>query len=189
MNRAGNHIRGSAIFGVYIFLTWMVFILPYSGLRAQQASEYEVKAAFLYNFSKFLEWPPGTFDNYTGPFVVGVYGRNPFGNFLAETISGEVAMGRPIRLQYFNNLNEIGTCHILFIERNAGTEEALKALEGKPILTVSEDPDFCRKGGIVRFFSESDMIRIEINPEAAKSANLTISSKLLRIAKIYESTK
>jgi len=152
----------------------------------QKASEYQVKAAFLFNFSKFLEWPPEAMGEPNEPFVVGVLGKDPFGSNLDEIIAGEKIMGRPMVVRRFNSTEEIDKCHILFIHVPGKTSEALNALKGKSILTVSDDEEFNAYGGIIKFYTENEMIRLEINIQAAKAANLTVSSKLLRIAKIYE---
>jgi hypothetical protein len=153
---------------------------------AQRVSEYQVKAAFLYNFSKFLDWPTDSFSNPSDPFVVGIYGADPFGNYLVETISGEKALGRPMIIQRFTDLNETRKCQILFINVPGKTSEAIEAVKGSGVLTVSDDPAFCALGGIIGFYTENATIRLQINMNAAKEANLAISSKLLRISKICE---
>ena len=164
----------------------LYFILTLSDLHAQNTSEYQVKAAFLFNFSKFLEWPPEALGPPDEPFVVGVIGNDPFGNNLDEIIAGEIINDHPMIVKRFKSTGEIDKCHILFINMPGKTSEVLDTLKGRSILTVSNDPDFNRYGGIIRFYTENDMIRLQINIGAAKAANLTVSSKLLRIAKIYE---
>jgi hypothetical protein len=153
---------------------------------AQKVSEYQVKAAYLFNFSKFLEWPRAAFSDQHEPFIIGILGKDPFGSYLDETITGETIMGHPMTVQRYRNIEEIKQCHILFINLPGKTAEAIAALKGKNILTVGDDPDFSANGGMIRFYPENETIRLIINPGAAKDANLTISSKLLRIAKIYE---
>jgi hypothetical protein len=152
----------------------------------QRAPEFQVKAAFLFNFSKFMEWPANSFSTPYDPFVIGVYGKDPFGTFLDETIAGETMMGRPMIIERIKNLDDIKKCQILFINQPAKTGEALARARGLGILTVSDDPNFCSLGGIIRFYKENEMIRLQINVDAAKASNLAISSKLLRIAKICE---
>lgn len=157
-----------------------------SPIFAQKASEYQVKAAFLFNFSKFLEWSPEAMGEDDEPFVVGVIGTDPFGNYLDDIIAGEKMMAHPMTVKRFKSAEEIDRCHILFINMRGKTSEVLNALKGKSILTVSDDNDFSRTGGIIRFYTENETIHLEINIQAAKAANLNVSSKLLRIAKIYE---
>ena len=153
--------------------------------KAQKASEYQVKAAFLFNFSKFLEWPPSSFTD-AGPFLICIAGKDPFGNFLSETIAGEKAFGRDMAVMHHTGNGRKEKCHIAYISSSGNTAEMLAAHRRKGVLTVGDDPNFCRKGGIIRFYTENNMIRLEINTEAAKEAELHISSKLLRIAKIYK---
>ena len=153
---------------------------------AQKASEYQVKAAFLFNFTKFLEWPPEAMGRPDEPFVIGVVGADPFGNYLDDIITGEKMMAHPMMVKRFASPAEIDRCHILFINVPGKTSEVLNALKGKSILTVSDDNNFSRNGGVIRFFTQNETIHLEINIKAAKTANLNVSSKLLRIAKIYE---
>jgi hypothetical protein len=152
----------------------------------QKASEYQVKAAFLFNFSKFLEWPPSAMGQAGEPFVIGILGADPFGSSLDEIVAGEKILDHPLTVKRFAGTEELDRCHILFINMPGKTSEAINALKGKSVLTVGDDNNFTRNGGIVRFFTENEMIHLEINIEAAKAANLIVSSKLLRIAKIYE---
>ena len=164
----------------------LLFLLMACPLFAQKASEYQVKAAFLFNFTKFLDWPPATMGQADEPFVIGVLGTDPFGSYLDETIAGEKIMEHPMIIKRFSTVEQIDRCHILFINEPRKTTEVLNALKGKSILTVSDDSHFCRNGGIIRFYTENESIHLEINIQAAKAANLAVSSKLLRIAKIYE---
>ena len=153
---------------------------------AQKASEYQVKAAFLFNFSKFLEWPAEAMGQPGAPFVIGVLGNDPFGKYLEEIIAGEKIADHPMVARRFESAEQVDKCHILYINKPGKTSEVINALKDKSILTVSDDSEFARSGGIIRFFTENEMIHLEINVQAAKAANLNVSSKLLRIAKIYE---
>lgn len=154
---------------------------------AQKAApqEYQVKAAFLYNFTQFVDWPPNAFRNSDDPFVIGIVGNDPFGPFLKETIAGEKIGTHPIRTKQCNDIKSAAGCHMLFI--NSTDEEwvryLLAALSEKNVLTVSDDPRFTRMGGMIRFFTEDNKIRLEINVERSKAAQLNISSKLLSLAK------
>jgi hypothetical protein len=153
---------------------------------AQKASEYQVKAAFLFNFTKFLEWPPEAMGEPGEPFVIGVVGPDPFGSYLDDIIADEKMMAHPMIVKRYTGPEEIERCHILFINVPGKTTEVLNALKGKSILTVSDDNNFSRNGGVIRFYTQNETIHLEINIRAAKDANLNVSSKLLRIAKIYE---
>lgn len=151
-----------------------------------RASEYRVKAVFLFNFAQFVDWPADAFPDSTAPFVIGVLGSDPFGDLLDQTVSGEQLRGRPFQVRRYQTVDEIKACHILFIHQPDGDRmgEILSRLRDRPILTVSDDADFADQGGMVRFVNDRSHIRLEINPGAAQAANLTISSKLLRVAEI-----
>jgi hypothetical protein len=146
--------------------------------------EYQVKAVFLFNFTQFVEWPATTFSDAKAPIVIGILGEDPFGSYLNETVSGEVVNGHPLAIEHYRTVQEIKTCHILFIniEKNK-IDQAMEATRGRNILTVSDVPGFIQHGGIVRFFNENNKIQFQINQEAARTNGLTISSKLLRLAK------
>jgi preprotein translocase subunit Sec61beta len=153
---------------------------------AQVPDEYKVKAVFLFHFAQFVEWPDGSFSQPDEPMVIGVLGADPFGNYLDEVISGESIKGHPLLVKRFNKLEEIDKCHILFVsaEGLAPLRTVLRELEPRATLTVGDNPGFIRAGGMIRFFSEDSKIRFQINPEAARSSGLMISSKLLRLADI-----
>lgn len=152
----------------------------------QVSKEYQVKAVFLFHFAQFVEWPESAFASSSSPIVLGVLGDNPFGGFLEETVRGERVRGRPLSIQKFKDVDDIRTCHVLFV---SGTESprihrALASLENRSVLTVGDAGDFSKQGGMIRFAVEQDKTKLFINVEAAKAAGLTISSKLLRAAQI-----
>jgi len=140
--------------------------------------EYRVKAAFLFNFAKFVEWPP---DTNAGPLTICVAGRNVFGDFLAETVRGENINGRPLAVRVL--LEPERGCHILFVPRGAATSAYLRGTRSSPVLTVGEAPDFIPQGGIVNFTVEGPSVRFEIDSQGAERAGLRISSRLLRLAR------
>ena len=153
---------------------------------AQGPLEYEVKAAFLYNFAKFTEWPmeqdPGT------PIVIGVLGEDPFGEVLEHTIRGKQVRGRALTIKRFRKVEDpLKSCHILFISSESATaSRALKFLQGARVLTVGESRAFCSLGGTINFVLDHRRVRFEINVAAAERAGLKLSSKLLKLAKIVE---
>jgi hypothetical protein len=144
--------------------------------------EYQIKAVFLFNFAQFVEWPETAFADAHSPLVVAILGENPFGNALDETIHGERLNGRSLTVIRSTRVEDILTCHILFVSRSeAGRlDEILSALKGRSILTVSDIEGFSRQGGMIQFVTENNKVRLRINNDAARSAGLTISSKLLR---------
>ncbi len=159
-----------------------------SALTAQavRASEYQVKAVFLFNFAQFVDWPAAAFSDSASSLVICILGDDPFGGFLDQTVRNEHVGGRALTIRRYQNVSEIATCHILFISRAAveGPEEILSGLKHRPILTVSDGDRFAERGGMIRFVTDRNRIRIQINLSAADAAHLTISSKLLRLAEI-----
>ena len=172
-------IKALSIFIVCILLTVQF-------AQAQTSSEYQVKAVFLYNFTRFVDWPATSFESANSPFVIGILGSDPFGTYIDETVSGESTGEHPIVIKRFKTVKDIDNCHILFI--NSTDAEAIKSIladtKEKKILTVSDANNFASLGGIIGFFIENNKIRMQINTEAAKAASLSISSKLLGVAKI-----
>lgn len=148
--------------------------------------EYEVKAAFIYNFAKFVEWPHGP--QADEPFVVTVLGADPFGQALEDALRGKTVGERPIVLRRAARLDEVGASQILFI---SGSEEPalasiLKQLEADSVLTVGDMGRFAAQGGVIGFRLEGDRIRLDISLAAAERSRLRLSSQLLRIARIVD---
>lgn len=159
---------------------------PRLAAQTARASEYQVKAAFLFNFSQFVDWPAEAFPSSDTPLVIGVLGEDPFGSFLDQIVANERFRGRPFQVRRYATVDEITTCHILFINRSAGDrpEVILAGLKRRPIVTVSDADGFAQHGGMIRFVTDRNRIRLEINLAAVDAAHLTISSKLLRVAEI-----
>lgn len=146
--------------------------------------EYQIKAAFLYNFTQFVEWPEESFPSPDAPLVIGILGSDPFGTYLDQTVQGETIGGHPLIVRRYNSREEISNCHILFINIKDKTrmKQTLEKLRGKNILTVSDEQSFTKMGGIIELFTIEYKTRIRINPDAANAAGLSVSSKLLRLA-------
>lgn len=161
--------------------------------RAQTTSapEYEIKAAFLLNFSRFVEWPPTAFTELQTPLVIGVLGDDPFGPFLTEAVKGEKNGTHPVVVEHYRTVDEAGNCHILFINygRPEQLEQAFEILKGRSVLTVGDTQDFARRGGMIRFITVNNRIRLRVNLEATKAAGLVLSSKLLKTAEIVSTKK
>jgi hypothetical protein len=154
-----------------------------AGLNAQQLSEYHVKAAFLYNFAKFVEWPPTAFHKPDTPFEICVLGLNPFGSTLEEAVQGMQVSGRSFVILKISDVAQAAGCHILFISSSERRQlrAVLDQLKGLNILTVGETEDFLASGGVIRFKLKNEQLRFEINPDAAARERLKISSKLLSL--------
>jgi hypothetical protein len=151
--------------------------------------EYQVKAIFLYNFAQFVTWPAAAFPDARTPITIGILGNDPFGPFLEDAVRGEVIDGRSLTIKRFKGVEEALDSHMLFVSKSERGRlgQILAAVQGKGILTVGETEAFARQGGIINFITVDNKVRYEINLEAAKRANLDISSKLLRLAKIVGS--
>lgn len=162
----------------------LLLLLPIPG--AASTGEYRVKAVFLFNFAQFVEWPPAAFSDAATPIIIGVLGDDPFGAALDEVVQGESINGRALAIRRFHRLEEIGLCHILYISDSEARRLGLviARLTGRAILTVSDAEEAARRGVMISLFTESNRIRLRINVEAARSAGLVISSKLLRPAVI-----
>jgi YfiR/HmsC-like len=161
------------------------------GLSVQAAAprEYQLKAVFLFNFAQFVEWPPQAFADAQTPLVIGVLGRDPFGAYLDEAVRGETVNNRSLVVRRYGRVEDIDTCHILFISRSEGDrlEKILARLRGRNILTVGDAEGFGLHSVMIRLVTVENKIRLRINLEVAQAANLRISSKLLRSAEIVTS--
>ncbi|HZS46541.1 MAG TPA: YfiR family protein [Blastocatellia bacterium] len=154
-------------------------------LHAQAISDSQVKAAFLYNFAKFIDWPADAFSSDSSPIVIGVVGNDPFGGALEQTTSGRSVNGRPIAIKRLRLGQDLRDCHILFVsvsEKRQLTAVMLSVKQAS-VLTVGDMDEFIDEGGVIRFLLEGDRVRFEINLAAAERARLKISSKLLSLAK------
>jgi hypothetical protein len=165
-----------------------VLFLGGRDFAAQTATskEYQVKAGFLYNFAHFTEWPTNALADTNSPFVIGILGDDPFSTDLDELVRGEKVNNHPLIIQRYQQVEEIKACHVLFVSRSETKrlERIFTSLKSRSILTVGDVENFAKRGGMIRFVTEQNKIHFRINLEAAKAANLTISSKLLRAAEI-----
>lgn len=153
--------------------------------------EYQVKAAFLFNFAKFVAWPPAEFKTPKDPILVCVLGHNPFGTSLENVIRGKTIDGRAFEFRQVSNAAQASACQILFVSAEDGKRFHSLARSLKPagILTVGEMQGFAADGGIINFKLDGDRVRFEINVDAAEHAQLHISSKLLSLAQIVKTEK
>lgn len=155
-------------------------------VQSPRASEYQLKAVFLFNFVQFVDWPAAAAADSQLPLVIGILGDDPFGAFLDETVRGERFGARPIQVRRYRQVTDIGECNILFISRSERERvpEIVSGLKNRPVLTVSDADAFANRGGMIQFINDKNRIRLRINLEAAQAAHLTISSKLLRVADV-----
>lgn len=164
----------------------LMFLLGMVNARAAAtASETELKAAFLYNFAKFVEWPATAFPSETAPLRVAVFGDEEFTAELKSLLSDKKAHGRSFEVKRVVNTQEAKNFQILFVARSENRRALLilDAVRKFPVLTVGESDDFLDSGGMINFVFEETQLRFEINPAPAEKVKLVISSKLLRLAK------
>jgi hypothetical protein len=156
-------------------------------LNAQRKfDEREVKATFLFNFAQFVEWPAASFADAQAPLVIGVLGADPFDAVLDAVVRGEVIKSRPLVVTRFRRVEDVATCHILFVSPSEAPRYAriAEALQGRAILTVGDSDGFASSGGMVRFITDKNHVRLRINISVARAVGLTISSQLLRAADV-----
>ena len=158
---------------------------------ASDSSEYLIKAGFIFNFAKFVEWPSNAFAQPDSPIVIGILGTDPFGTIIDKIVQDKKIGTRGFvvkRLKWGADLKELRECKILFIgaSERAHMDELVQMLRGLPILTVGETPGFAERGGVIRLVLEDNRVRFEVNVDAAHQAGLTISSRLLTLARIIQ---
>lgn len=171
-----------------LFLFGPFAILPTHGQTVTR--EYDLKAVLLFNLVQFVEWPATVFKSPDDPIVIGILGRDPFGAVLDNVVRDEKVGGRKVVVKRFTTLAAARESHVLFISRSEESRflRILSDLRGTPILSVSDIENFARRGGMVRFFINSESkIKLRINIDKVKQNGLTISSKLLRVAEVERS--
>ena len=152
--------------------------------HADQRPVQEVKAAFLYNFARFIEWPETAFDAPEDPFVLGVLGDDPFGGVLGKIIGHEMLGKRRIEIRHWDRAHEVEGCHLLFV--NPALPDRLTSLAGLPpegLLTVGDGEGFVESGGVIGLVVEQNRVRFKVNLASAERAGLQMSSKLLNLAR------
>ncbi len=157
-----------------------------------EPNEYELKAVMLFNLARFVEWPQSAFATSNAPIVIGVIGRNPFGDALEKAVKGETVSGRKITVEHYDSVKELQRCHILFVcsSERPRVSAILAKLKGAPTLSVSEIDGFSRmRGGMVLFYTNNQKrIRLRLNLESARAEGLIISSKLIQVAELDKTT-
>jgi YfiR/HmsC-like len=170
---------------------WLIFLAAFqiavTPALAQVSKEYQLKAVFLWRLAQFTQWPSNAFEDANSPIAICVLGENPFGDALDEAVRGETAHGRKFVVRHFRSVQEIKTCHILYISLSLARQvkEIIAALRSRSILTVSDIEGFTRSyDGMVRFLTEQNKINLRINLKAATAARLVLDPRLLRAADI-----
>ena len=148
--------------------------------------EYNVKAAFLYSFGRYVIWPADAFADQSSPFVLGVCGEDPFGQVLDRIAEVKMIQGRRIVIQKMASVEVLKPCHILFVSRSIPPEQQVKIIQqlnSKPILLVGEVPGFTEQGGGINFFLQGGTVQFEINVDAIRQEGLMLDAKLMSLGK------
>ncbi|MDY6953070.1 MAG: YfiR family protein [Thermodesulfobacteriota bacterium] len=169
-----------------VILAWVILGIGHPVFADPPASrEYQVKAAFLYNFAKFVEWPAEASVDDQSAMILAMLGDDPFGKAL-ETMEGKKAKGKRVSIKSFARIEDVQKCHILFVSRSEERhlDTILAHLKGQHVLTVGDMEGFAHRGGIIHFITSANRIGFKINVDAAERAGLKISSRLLKLADI-----
>lgn len=184
-----QRISASGLFALYLQVVFFsaAYIFP-TPLPAQtkSPSEYELKAAFLFNFAKFIDWPESSFANEHSPFAICVLGTDPFGPALDRTLHGKMVGNRPVTLARITEIVQARQCQVVFVAASESKRlpEIIDRLQNTSVLLVGESDGFAEAGGAIQFTLEDNRVRFTINTDVADRAGLKFSSKLLALARI-----
>lgn len=182
-HRSPRRLRGT---GLLIAAIFACSLLRVPGLGAQQpkASEFQVKAAYLYNFGRFVQWPDESGTDRKESFEICVLGTDPFGQALDATLAGGTIGGKSVAAKRITKPQDVDSCRILFISSSEEShlKEDLAALDKTRVLTVSDIPKFSERGGMIGFILDGNRVRFDVNLDSAQGAGLTLSSELLKVA-------
>jgi hypothetical protein len=154
--------------------------------RAQAATQDQIKAAYMFNFAKFVEWPAEAMSTPASPMNFCALGRSAAADELDSVIDGKSINGHPVRIRHLGRPEDIKGCHLVFLAAGNArqTQQLLQAARGLPVLVVGDAPGFARSGGMIGFIAENGRVLFEVNPGSAEESRLKISSKLLALARI-----
>ncbi len=163
---------------------FVILLASVPAVSQAKPSEYAVKAAYLYNFGKFVKWPADSKPGRNANFSICVLGQDPFGTSLDATVEGENISGKPVVVRRVTSAREGSSCNMLYISpsERGRLPEILAAVGKDSTLTVSDMPEFIQRGGMIEFVMDSGRVRFQINLEAAQAAGLNLSSELLKVA-------
>jgi hypothetical protein len=171
-------------------LGWGVFSAPGTLGEPAKPSENQVKAAYIYNFGKFVKWPTASAANQSGSFTICVLDGDPFGAVLESSLAGESVGSKLVAIKRIPKLQDAIICHILFLNtaEKDHLREILTSLGQASVLTVSDIPDFSKRGGMIQFVLQGDRVRFEINRASAEGSGLILASDLLKVAAVVRET-
>jgi hypothetical protein len=153
---------------------------------AEEPSEYQIKAAFLLNFIRFVEWPEEAFKSATDPLVVGILGKDPFDGALEQIVSNKTVNGRAVVIRRISDAGAARSCHVVFLaaSETRRMSDVTSTVVSRGLLIVGESDGFAERGGMINFIVQENHVRFQINPAAAARAGLKVSSKLLQLADV-----
>jgi hypothetical protein len=158
-----------------------------AGAAEPTALEYDVKAAFLLNFVKFVQWPATAFPDAGSPITLCVLRLNPFGDALDRVVGGETVGGRAVIVRRIHTPDDAPKCHVLFVPREVQKEDGAAAVPEDPgVLTVGEADGFLERGGVINFYTEGGRIRFAISTDAAERSRLRLSARLMSVARLVK---
>lgn len=180
MTRVLRHAPGRNLCAALLLA---VAVIPARASAPPPSPENAVKAAFLVNFTLFVEWPDRALPGGDAPVTIGVWGENPFGQLLQDIVRERSGKGRPVRIVEVRSVEEASACQVVFL---SGSEEDLRSrlekLGPQPVLTVGDAPGFLADGGMIRFVTVGNKVRFEVDDKAAARSELKLSSRLLQLA-------
>lgn len=188
----GEHQRGPLLSILLLAIWGCAMVAGSIPAHANSTSEYAVKAAFLFHFAQFVEWPAGAFKGANSPLTYCTFGADPFRGSLDESLRGKTIGERGIRVQHLKQAEGIQDCQVLFIggaESKRAAAGVLANVKGSAILTVGESQDFAEDGGMIEFCLEGNKIRFNINLATVSAAKLKMSARLLTLAKTVIGTQ
>jgi hypothetical protein len=175
---------------IFFMIACSLFSNTYSIALAQseENAEYPIKLAFLYNFTKFVEWPLGSYREVSAPLAICIVGHDPFSPDLEAELRTRKVGAHPVDIRPLRAADSVNACHVVFfpVTEKDHADKIMKSLQGSNTLTVGESEGFAAIGGIINLVVEGNKLRFEVNPDAAQRAGLKISSKLLMMAKIVK---
>jgi hypothetical protein len=173
---------------LFVLALWLLSNPPATLARDEGTAEYPVKLAFLYNFTKFVEWPSESYPDPGAPFAICVVGDDPFSPDMKRELGTRTIGGHPVEVRTLKATDSLSACHVVFVPSTQKDQAAriVSGLKGSSTLTVGETEGFALQGGIINLTIEENKVHFEVNPQAAKRAGLTISSQLLKLATIVQ---
>jgi hypothetical protein len=176
----GSVVRAAAI----LVLVCLGILSASVSFARSTPPEYLIKAAYLYHFAMFVDWPADAFSSRNSPIVIGIVGTDPFGPAIDDTVRDKRIDGRPLVVKRLDWTQDLRQCHILFVADGGKIGDVVRRVGDLSVLTVGETQDLAKHGAVITFRIEDNRVRFDINVDAAKRSRLTISSKLLSLARI-----